>query len=102
MIYRFFEENKSSKPNRFFYVFFSQDLTAEIADKSEEILLERQRNVNLATFVGEKYLENQNLAAKTEKNFYSKIWALLAWNICFRPPRYFVAILLVLWSFFGI
>ena len=102
MISRFFEENKSSKPNRFFYVFFSQDLTAEIADKSEEILLERQRNVNLATFVGEKYLENQNLAAKTEKNFYSKIWALLAWNICFRPPRYFVAILLVLWSFFGI
>ena len=102
MISRFFEENKSSKPNRFFYVFFSQDLTAEIADKSEEILLERQRNVNLATFVGEKYLENQNLAAKTEKKFYSKIWALLAWNICFRPPRYFVAILLVLWSFFGI
>ena len=102
MISGFFEENKSSKPNRFFYVFFSQDLTAEIADKSEEILLERQRNVNLATFVGEKYLENQNLAAKTEKNFYSKIWALLAWNICFRPPRYFVAILLVLWSFFGI
>ena len=102
MISRFFEENKSSKPNRFFYVFFSQDLTAEIADKSEEILLERQRNVNLATFVGEKYLENQNLAAKTEKNFYSKIWALLAWNIFFRPPRYFVAILLVLWSFFGI
>ena len=102
MISRFFDENKSSKPNRFFYVFFSQDLTAEIADKSEEILLERQRNVNLATFVGEKYLENQNLAAKTEKNFYSKIWALLAWNIFFRPPRYFVAILLVLWSFFGI
>ena len=102
MISRFFEENKSSKPNRFFYVFFSQDLTAEIADKSEEILLQRQRNVNLATFVGEKYLENQNLAAKTEKNFYSKIWALLAWNIFFRPPRYFVAILLVLWSFFGI
>ena len=102
MISRFFEENKSSKPNRFFYVFFSQDLTAEIADKSEEILLERQRNVNLATFVGEKYLENQNLAAKTEKNFYSKIWALLAWNIFFRPPRCFVAILLVLWSFFGI
>ena len=102
MISRFFEENKSSKPNRFFYVFFPQDLTAEIADKSEEILLQRQRNVNLATFVGEKYLENQNLAAKTEKKFYSKIWALLAWNICFRPPRYFVAILLVLWSFFGI
>ena len=102
MISRFFVENKSSKPNRFFLCFFSQDLTAEIADKSEEILLERQRNVNLATFVGEKYLENQNLAAKTEKNFYSKIWALLAWNIFFRPPRYFVAILLVLWSFFGI
>ena len=102
MISRFFVENKSSKPNRFFLCFFSQDLTAEIADKSEEILLQRQRNVNLATFVGEKYLENQNLAAKTEKNFYSKICALLAWNICFRPPRYFVAILLVLWSFFGI
>ena len=57
MISRFFVENKSSKPNRFFLCFFSQDLTAEIADKSEEILLQRQRNVNLATFVGEKYLE---------------------------------------------
>ena len=81
---------------------FFQDLTAEIADKFEEILLERQNNLNLAAEIGNRYEEIQNLAANYERSFWFKIWALLVWNICFRPPRYFVAFLLGLWTVFGI
>ena len=80
-------------------------LQLENSDWKTKYLFERQRNEDLTAEIADKSEEMQNLAAINDlfKNYFDfKIWTLLAWYICFRPPRYFTAFLLGLWTIFGI
>ena len=77
----------------------------EDSDWKAKYLFEKQRNQDLTDEIADKSEEMQNFAAQNDlfKNYFDfKIWALLVWYICFRPPRYFTAFLLGLWTIFGI